>query len=253
MRCPSGIQPPNRARTRGWPALCLSSLDCPAAYILADQKLPGRLPGQGRPGDGHRPAAPAQLGDPEGKRRSVTELKADDVGASPKVGHGQVERSAQRGNGDRTLGCPVPGLWRRISASSATAWPSLPRTEPPRVHRNCAVPLVSWSRVAGFSCHGEGVLELYWGEHAEAAVAALPLVDDLQVLKDVERHHQQRQAETGDRQPAAAVHGPGRFRWGCHGQGPSAAAGRCSTAPGSRFRASKCRWHSRCRRASRTM
>jgi hypothetical protein len=36
------------------------------------------------------------------ERRSVTELKADDVDGSPKVGHGQVERSAQRGNGDRT-------------------------------------------------------------------------------------------------------------------------------------------------------
>jgi hypothetical protein len=37
----------------------------------------------------------------------VTELKADDVGASLKVGHGQVERSAQRGNGDRTwVSCP---------------------------------------------------------------------------------------------------------------------------------------------------
>lgn len=35
------------------------------------------------------------------ERRSVTELKADDDG-SLKVGHGQVERSAQRGNGDRT-------------------------------------------------------------------------------------------------------------------------------------------------------
>ncbi|HWM05052.1 MAG TPA: hypothetical protein VNP92_22165 [Actinophytocola sp.] len=53
----------------------------------------------------------------------MTELAVDDVGASLKVGHGQVERSA-------------------------------------------------------------------WGEHAEAAVAALPLVDGLQVLKDVERHHQ---------------------------------------------------------------
>src|SRR5688572_1123127 len=66
----------------------------PRSLHLADQKLPGRLPGQGRPGDGHRPAAPAQLGDPRGERRSVTELKADDVGASLKVGHGQVERSA---------------------------------------------------------------------------------------------------------------------------------------------------------------
>ena len=50
-----------------------------------------------------------------------------------------------------------------------------------------------------------------------------------------------------------SVHGPGLFRWGRHGQGPSAAVGRCSTAPGSRSRTSKCRWHSRCRRASRTM
>jgi hypothetical protein len=32
----------------------------------------------------------------------VTELKADDVGASLKVGHGQGKRSARRGNGDRT-------------------------------------------------------------------------------------------------------------------------------------------------------
>lgn len=87
-----------------------------------------------------------------------------------------------------------------------------------------AVPLVSWSRVAGFSCHGEGVLELYWGEHAEAAVAALPLVDDLRVLKDVEHRHQQRQEETGDRQPAAAVHGPGLFRPGPPRSGP---VGRC--------------------------
>jgi hypothetical protein len=35
-------------------------------------------------------------------------------------------------------------------------------------------------------------------EPSANARAALPLVDDLQVLKDVERHHQQRQAETGE-------------------------------------------------------
>jgi single-stranded DNA-binding protein len=29
-------------------------------------RAPGRLPFQGRPGDGHRPAAAAQLGDPRG-------------------------------------------------------------------------------------------------------------------------------------------------------------------------------------------
>jgi hypothetical protein len=102
MRCPSGIQPPNRARTRGWPALCWSSLDCPAAYIwLIRSYLADSL------GKGDRVMVTGRLRQrswetPEGERRSVTELKADDVGASLKVGHGQVERSAQRGNGDRT-------------------------------------------------------------------------------------------------------------------------------------------------------
>jgi single-stranded DNA-binding protein len=44
---------------------------------------------------------------PEGERRSVTELKADDVGASLKVGHGQVERSAQRGTATAPrVSCP---------------------------------------------------------------------------------------------------------------------------------------------------
>src|SRR4029450_5483189 len=47
-----------------------------------------------------------------------------------------------------------------------------------------AVPLVSWSRGVGFSCHGGCLLELYRGQHAEAAVAALSVVEDLQVLKD---------------------------------------------------------------------
>jgi hypothetical protein len=31
-------------------------------------RAPGRLPGQGRPGDGHRPTAAAQLGDPRGRQ-----------------------------------------------------------------------------------------------------------------------------------------------------------------------------------------
>ena len=155
----------------------------------------------------------------------------------------------QRPAGERRphLGCPVPGLWRRISAS--TAWPSLPRTEPPRVDRNCAVPLVSWSRVAGFSCHGDGVLELYW-------VSMPRLLWRRCRLRTTSRYSTMSSVtinNAGDRQPAAAVHGPGRFRWGRHGQGPSAAVGRCSTTPGSRSRTSKCRWHSRCRRASRTM
>jgi single stranded DNA-binding protein len=38
----------------------------------------------------------------EGDKRSVTELEADEVGASLKWATAKVERSAQRGNGDRT-------------------------------------------------------------------------------------------------------------------------------------------------------
>ena len=74
----------------------------PRSLHLADQKLPGRPLGKG---DGVMVTGRRRQRSwetSEGERRSVTELKADDVGASLKVGHGQVERSAQRGNGDRT-------------------------------------------------------------------------------------------------------------------------------------------------------
>jgi hypothetical protein len=46
------------------------------------------------------------------------------------------------------------------------------------------MPWVWRSRVTGFSYHGGCVLELYRGEHAKAAVTSLPIVEDLQVLKD---------------------------------------------------------------------
>ena len=41
---------------------------------------------------------------PEGEKRSVTELEADEVGASLKWATAKVERSGQRGNGDRAHG-----------------------------------------------------------------------------------------------------------------------------------------------------
>jgi single-strand DNA-binding protein len=41
---------------------------------------------------------------PEGDKRSVTEIEADEVGASLKFATAKVERSSQRGNGDRTQG-----------------------------------------------------------------------------------------------------------------------------------------------------
>jgi single-strand DNA-binding protein len=41
---------------------------------------------------------------PDGDKRSVTELEADEVGASLKWATAKVERSSQRGNGDRSQG-----------------------------------------------------------------------------------------------------------------------------------------------------
>jgi single-strand DNA-binding protein len=41
---------------------------------------------------------------PEGDKRSVTEIKADEVGASLKWATAKVERSSQRGNGERASG-----------------------------------------------------------------------------------------------------------------------------------------------------
>jgi single-strand DNA-binding protein len=41
---------------------------------------------------------------PEGEKRSVTEIEADEVGASLKWATAKVERTSQRGNGERTHG-----------------------------------------------------------------------------------------------------------------------------------------------------
>jgi single-strand DNA-binding protein len=41
---------------------------------------------------------------PEGDKRSVSELEADDVGASLTWATAKVERSSQRGNGERSSG-----------------------------------------------------------------------------------------------------------------------------------------------------
>jgi single-strand DNA-binding protein len=41
---------------------------------------------------------------PEGDKRSVTELEADEVGASLKWATAKVERTSERGNGDRNQG-----------------------------------------------------------------------------------------------------------------------------------------------------
>jgi single-strand DNA-binding protein len=68
---------------------------------------------------------------PEGDKRSVTELEADEVGASLKWATAKVERTSQRGNGDRYQGRagraqrrlqrPPPLLTSPLPAPSALA------------------------------------------------------------------------------------------------------------------------------------
>jgi hypothetical protein len=53
---------------------------------------------------------------PEGDKRSLTELEADEVGASLKWATAKVERSSQRGNGDRAQG----GSGRPNAAGTST-------------------------------------------------------------------------------------------------------------------------------------
>jgi hypothetical protein len=55
-------------------------------------------------GSCHRPAAPGGLGDSRREKRSVTELEADEIGASLKWAIAKVERVSQRGNGERSSG-----------------------------------------------------------------------------------------------------------------------------------------------------
>ena len=58
---------------------------------------------------------------PDGDKRSVTELEADEVGASLKWATAKVERTSQRGNGERGSG----GSGRPSAvAASTTALPS---------------------------------------------------------------------------------------------------------------------------------
>jgi single-strand DNA-binding protein len=45
---------------------------------------------------------------PEGDKRSVTEIEADEVGASLKWATAKVERATQRGNGERSSGRERP-------------------------------------------------------------------------------------------------------------------------------------------------
>jgi hypothetical protein len=88
--------------------------------------------------------------------------------------HGWVRRVDADPAGPKGGRPPSPRfLVNRLRPNSEPSQP----TEP-------GLPSVSRSRVAGRSCHGGCVLELYRGQHAEAAVAPLSVMEDLQVLKD---------------------------------------------------------------------
>ena len=61
-------------------------------------RAPGRVPGQGGSGHGHRPAAPAQLGDPR-RRQALGHRAGGRRGrGQPEVGHGQgrADQSARQ-------------------------------------------------------------------------------------------------------------------------------------------------------------
>jgi single-strand DNA-binding protein len=52
----------------------------------------------------HRFVQQSRWETPEGEKRSVTEIEADEVGASLKFATAKVERTSQRGNSDRSQG-----------------------------------------------------------------------------------------------------------------------------------------------------
>jgi single-strand DNA-binding protein len=66
--------------------------------VAAARRARRRVALPGRPGRGHRPAQQPQLGDPEGDKRSVVEVEADEVGPLPALGHRQA-RACRNGKG----------------------------------------------------------------------------------------------------------------------------------------------------------
>ncbi len=72
---------------------------------------------------------------PEGDKRSVTELEADEVGASLKWATAKVERASQRANGERSSG-------RERQAERGGDFNDAPRFEQPSLQR----PRLSWGR-----------------------------------------------------------------------------------------------------------
>jgi hypothetical protein len=115
--------------------------DPPAARTPEGQRVagpgraPGRLPGQGGPGDGHWAAAPAQLGDPEGDKRSVTEIEADEVGASLKWPRPRSNAPASAATATALRG----GSGRPSGAATST---TRPHSDQPIFQR----PRLSWGR-----------------------------------------------------------------------------------------------------------
>ena len=59
---------------------------------------------------------------PEGDKRSVTEIEADEVGASLKWATAKVERINQRGNGERNSARAWARWWSRRSTPADLNW-----------------------------------------------------------------------------------------------------------------------------------
>ena len=93
----------------------------------------------------------------EGDKRSVTELEADEVGASLKWATAKVERASQRGTGDRSSGRERQvRTWRRLQRPAAIL------TGPLFSAPGSAGGTEHWKRL----CHKRAVLQrdaTYWG------------------------------------------------------------------------------------------
>ena len=113
QRQPGGQLPSGRDRPRqGRRGLARRrDLVLPRERLAAAGRARRRVPHQGRPGGGDRPAQVPQLGDPEGDKRSVVEVEADEVAPSLRWGTAKPERVANgstKGKGGAEFGDDAP-------------------------------------------------------------------------------------------------------------------------------------------------
>jgi single-strand DNA-binding protein len=113
---------------------------------------------------------------PEGDKRSVTEIEADEVGASLKWATAKVERTSQRGNGERSSGrerqdVGAPGL-----GQGRLAYGSMPYTDELILIRVTCTPSC-FTRITPATWSNHALLEIV--ADRSAPVACGPHVDQV--------------------------------------------------------------------------